>query len=350
MNSFGACAGRRCVQQRQQLDAAVAAAQRRSARRPTDRPRRAGSRRRACRASRPRTCVRSNTDGPKHRLEAEPPQLGHAALELVAGTAAGRRDHGNPIAGPQRTRLQHQRTRAISSATRRCASHPSTCRSVLRRRGRPPTGCGEEPLLGPAQPLERVLDARHGDPPVLDRVHQRLERRAPARRRRRCRSAARRSRRRSPAPRRRARSRWPRSPSSRGRRSGSRPEPELLAQHALDDARATASPGAASSSDGTRTCAVMMNATPAAMAARNGTHSTRRMRSGGCSTSGSSRCESTDVSPCPGKCLPQAATPSSCSPSMMAAPSRATVGRSSDSARSPMIGFFGLVWMSSTGA
>ena len=52
------------------------------------------------------------------------------------------------------------------------------------------------------------------------------------------------------------------------------------------------------------------------------------MRSGGCSTSGSSRCESTDVSPCPGKCLPHAATPLSCSRRMIAAPSRATLSAS----------------------
>ena len=80
--------------------------------------------------------------------------------------------------------------------------------------------------------------------------------------------------------------------------------------------------GRASSSAGTRTCAVMMVATCASMAARNGTNSTSRSRSGGCSTSGSSRCESVLVSPCPGKCLPQAATPSLCRPWMIAAPSR----------------------------
>ena len=70
-----------------------------------------------------------------------------------------------------------------------------------------------------------------------------------------------------------------------------------------------------------------MAATSAAIAARNGTNSTARSRSGGCSTSGSSWCESTLVSPCPGKCLPQAATPAACSASMMHAPSRDDVGR-----------------------
>ena len=46
--------------------------------------------------------------------------------------------------------------------------------------------------------------------------------------------------------------------------------------------------GRFSSSDGTRTCAVMIVATSAATAARNGRNSTSRRRSGGCSTSGSS--------------------------------------------------------------
>src|SRR2546430_13695807 len=57
----------------------------------------------------------------------------------------------------------------------------------------------------------------------------------------------------------------------------------------------------------------MIVATSAWTAARNGTNSTRRKRSGGSSRRGSSRCESTPVSPWPGKCLPQAATPSACS-------------------------------------
>ena len=67
--------------------------------------------------------------------------------------------------------------------------------------------------------------------------------------------------------------------------------------------------GRCSSSDGTSTCAVMIVATPASIAALNGRNSTARSRSGGCSTSGSSKCESVLVSPCPGKCLPHAAMP-----------------------------------------
>ena len=47
---------------------------------------------------------------------------------------------------------------------------------------------------------------------------------------------------------------------------------------------------------------------------RNGRSSTSSSRAREWSTAGSSRCESTSVSPWPGKCLAQAATPPSCSP------------------------------------
>ena len=53
-----------------------------------------------------------------------------------------------------------------------------------------------------------------------------------------------------------------------------------------------------------------MLATPAAATARKGTSSTRASRSRSCSTRGRSRWLSTLVSPWPGKCLAQAATPS----------------------------------------
>ena len=56
------------------------------------------------------------------------------------------------------------------------------------------------------------------------------------------------------------------------------------------------------------------------------------------------------VSPCPGKCLPHAAMPSSCSVRMITAPSRRRPPARSCSARSPMTGLVGLVWTSSTGA
>ena len=60
----------------------------------------------------------------------------------------------------------------------------------------------------------------------------------------------------------------------------------------------------------TTMCAVMIDCTPAAMAARNGSSATSSIDS----TTGSARCESTDVSPWPGKCLAHAATPARCSP------------------------------------
>jgi hypothetical protein len=96
-------------------------------------------------------------------------------------------------------------------------------------------------------------------------------------------------------------------------------------------------------------CAVMMEATPASIAALNGTNSTRSSRSGGCSTIGSSWCESVAVSPCPGKCFPQAAIPSACSVRTITLPSRATSSARADSARSPMAGLALLLRMSSTG-
>ncbi len=108
--------------------------------------------------------------------------------------------------------------------------------------------------------------------------------------------------------------------------------------------------GRCSSSEGTSRWPVMMAATPAAIAARNGTKSTACKRSGGLSTRGSSRWESTPVSPCPGKCLPHAARPALCSPWMIATPIRATTSARWLSARSPIAGFVGLVRTSSTGA
>jgi len=50
-------------------------------------------------------------------------------------------------------------------------------------------------------------------------------------------------------------------------------------------------------------------AQPAAAAAANGKSSMRRSRSRACATTGSSRCESLLVSPCPGKCLAVASIP-----------------------------------------
>ena len=92
-----------------------------------------------------------------------------------------------------------------------------------------------------------------------------------------------------------------------------------------------------------------MLATPAAASARNGTSSTRSSRSRSCSMRGRSRWLSTLVSPWPGKCLAQAATPSRCSPSAKATAWRATSSGSREKLRSPITGFAGLVSTSATG-
>ena len=108
--------------------------------------------------------------------------------------------------------------------------------------------------------------------------------------------------------------------------------------------------GTSSSSARTRTCAVMIDATPASIALRKGRSSTSSSRERECSTVGISRCESRSVSPWPGKCFAQAATPPPCRPPIIAAPSRPTRSGSAPNERSPMTGFFGLVSTSTTGA
>ena len=97
----------------------------------------------------------------------------------------------------------------------------------------------------------------------------------------------------------------------------------------------------------TTTCAVITARTPASTAARNGSE----LRPGRRPTTGSSRCESCRVSPWPGKCLAQAATP---------APLRARARTPRRGARrapapsrrrgSPITGLSGFVFTSATGA
>ena len=74
-------------------------------------------------------------------------------------------------------------------------------------------------------------------------------------------------------------------------------------------------------------------------------------RRGSTSTAGSARCESWAVSPWPGKCLAQAATPAACRPEH---PGRHVVGRrcagSAPKLRTPMTGLSGLEFTSATGA
>ena len=62
-------------------------------------------------------------------------------------------------------------------------------------------------------------------------------------------------------------------------------------------------------------CAVMIDATPAAIAARNGSSPA----SIGPTSAGRERCESSTVEPCPGKCFAHAATPTRWNPRTAAA-------------------------------
>ena len=60
--------------------------------------------------------------------------------------------------------------------------------------------------------------------------------------------------------------------------------------------------------------------------------------------------ESLDVSPCPGKCFAQANTPSLCIPLVNETALLVTLNLFSPYDLLPMIGFFGLVLISTTGA
>ena len=68
----------------------------------------------------------------------------------------------------------------------------------------------------------------------------------------------------------------------------------------------------------------MRQSTPASIAAMNGTRCTACMSPQSESMTGRPRWASTGAWPFPGKCLAQADTPDACSPSMRAAPKRAT--------------------------
>ena len=65
---------------------------------------------------------------------------------------------------------------------------------------------------------------------------------------------------------------------------------------------------------------------------------------------GKVRCESASVSPCPGKCLAQAKTFSLCKPSVKAIAFTVTFSLLSPNDLFPMIGFFGFILISTTGA
>jgi hypothetical protein len=104
------------------------------------------------------------------------------------------------------------------------------------------------------------------------------------------------------------------------------------------------------SSAGTARWPVMIASTPALMAALKGTNSTAFSRSSPAVTSGSCRCESTEVSPCPGKCFAVAMAPFSSTPRTNCATYSATCFGSSPNERILMMGLSGLLFTSATGA
>ena len=91
----------------------------------------------------------------------------------------------------------------------------------------------------------------------------------------------------------------------------------------------------------------MTACTPAAIAASKGWSAPAR---GSAPTTGSAMCESTDVSPWPGKCFTHAATPADCRPSTHAAVWAATAPGSDPNDRTPMTGLEALLLTSASGA
>lgn len=108
--------------------------------------------------------------------------------------------------------------------------------------------------------------------------------------------------------------------------------------------------GRSASSAGSRMCALITDLVPAAIAARNGSRSRACTVSRSTSIRGTAWWESTAVSPCPGKCLTQAATPALCRPVTNAAVCRATSSGSAPKDRTPMTGLCRLELTSADGA
>ncbi|PSK61312.1 hypothetical protein B0E53_06787 [Micromonospora sp. MH33] len=108
--------------------------------------------------------------------------------------------------------------------------------------------------------------------------------------------------------------------------------------------------GSSGSSAGTSRCPVITACAPAVTAARNGASSTASSRARSPPMRGRSWWESTRVSPCPGKCLAQAATPPACRPRTQAAVCRATRAGSAPNERTPITGFAGFELTSASGA
>ena len=299
-----------------------------------------------------------------HRRSRAARSVGHAARAGRSGsTGAGGRADADQVAGPQaRGRVQvgarhvrrgHPPPRsAISSRQRRALRRPRGLARAAFGIGVAVAAGGSAPSAADARARRRP-SASAGDLLRLERAHQRPRSPPPARRGSRRRAAGRSP----PAP--RSTADLPRRP-ARGHRlhlevvgdddavvasARSRSRPSTIARR---ERRRAASRRAR----GTRTWAVMIVATPASIAVRNGRQLdlVEARRASGRPT-GRSRCESTSVSPWPGKVLGAGRDPAllqargSC-----AAPSRPTRSGSAPNERSPMTGFFGFVSTSTTGA
>ena len=96
-------------------------------------------------------------------------------------------------------------------------------------------------------------------------------------------------------------------------------------------------------------CATITPAAPAAMPVLNGASSTASSRSRGCGTTGRPRCESTSVSPWPGKCFSVASMPASCRPRANPATIAPARAGSSPNDRMLITGLRGLLLTSATG-
>ena len=153
---------------------------------------------------------------------------------------------------------------------------------------------------------------------------------------------------------------WPRQSASTPAASASTaasstPTPPLIAR--ISSASVTTSPSKPSSSrsspvriraaqrggqlvePGTSRCAGHHRRTPASIAARNGGSAVADVATDDRAARGASR---PAVSPCPGKCFAQAATPCRCSPATKAATCRATSSGSAPKERTPITGLCGI--------
>lgn len=128
----------------------------------------------------------------------------------------------------------------------------------------------------------------------------------------------------------------------------SSPRSQSLRTVALNPARRSDSAGGRAL--GAVICPTITSGAPAAMPAAKGVHSPLRSAASVFSVTAASSWLSWAVSPWPGKCLRQASTPASPSPSTAARTQAAAVCGSAENARLPMTGLSGLVFTSATGA